>query len=107
MTKKDKLSPFLREDMPKSKPLKVKEWAIAQIKKGKSPNKVAKDIKELFGVSVCIMSVYRWRYRYTEATGEKIPRWYDLNPTLEQQRQNKGKIVYVSKKKNKESKSND
>ena len=94
----DKLSPYLREDTPKSKPTKVKEWAIAQIKKGKSPNKVAKDIKELFGVSVAVMSVYRWRYRYTSATGERIPRFYDLNPTKELQQKNKGKVVYISKK---------
>ena len=86
-----KKSPYTRTEKHSTASLKVKEWAIAQLKKGNSPNKIAQEIQRLFSVYVALMTVYRWRKKYIEATGENIPSWYELNKTLEQKEKNKSK----------------
>lgn len=87
MTAKPK-SPYLSSKLQVSKPLSMKEWAIKQLKKGSSPNKIARDIKRLFGEYVAMQTIYRWRNRYIEVTGEAIPRWYIMNKSVEQKLNN-------------------
>ena len=70
---------------------KVKEWAMRQLKQGSSPKKIVQDIKKLFGVDVALMTVYRWRNKYIEVTGEDIPSWHKLNKTPEQKMKNRFK----------------
>jgi len=89
---KDKKSPYYPPDYLHAKPLNMKEWAIKQIKKGISPNKVARDIKRLFGEYVSMQTVYRWRHRYIEVTGEQIPTFFEINKTVEQKKKNRAKM---------------
>ena len=56
-----------------SKPTFIKEWAILRLKKGYIPKQIAADIQKLHGVSVTMMTVYRWRKEYIKNTGEDIP----------------------------------
>ena len=87
-TPKEK-SPYKSSTLKVAKPLKIKEWAIKQIKGGSSPNKISQDIKKLFGVYVSMMNIYRWKKKYIEATGENIPTWRELNKTVAQKNKNK------------------
>ena len=84
-----KKSPYTATQQNHSVPQKVKEWAMKKLKEGSSPNKIAQDIQKLFGVYVAMMTVYRWRKKYIAVTGEDIPRWCQLNKTLEQKAKNK------------------
>lgn len=84
-------NPYTNTPRNGSAPQKVKEWAIKKIKEGSSPNKIAQDIQELFGVYVAMMTIYRWRRKYIAATGKNIPSWYELNKTVEQKEKNKSK----------------
>lgn len=52
---------------------KVKEWAVARLKKGYSAIRTAKDIKQYFGVYVTPISVGRWRKQYNERNVDKTP----------------------------------
>ena len=67
----------------------VKEWAIKQLKKGRSPKRIAQDIEKLFNEKVAMNTIYRWRNRYKEVTGEEILPWYKLNLTHEQKNKNR------------------
>lgn len=85
----DKLkSPYLATKLQVSKPLNMKEWAIKQLKKGSSPNKIARDIHRLFNEYVSMQTVYRWRNRYIKVTGEAIPGWYEINKSVQQKLNN-------------------
>ena len=81
-------SPYAAEKWKCSKPLSVKEWGMKKLKEGYSPKRVLEDIKKLFGVDVALITIYRWRDRYTSITGERIEPWRVLNKTTEQKRQN-------------------
>lgn len=81
--------PFTESRFERSKPLKVKEWAVERLKKGHSPKRITQDIQRLFGVYVAIMTVYRWRDQYIAATGENILLWHKFNKTAEQKSKNK------------------
>lgn len=70
---------------------KIKEWAMKKLKEGSSPKKIVQDMKELFGVDVALMTVYRWRNKYIAVTGENIPSWHKLNTTSEQKMKNRFK----------------
>jgi hypothetical protein len=82
-------SPYISSKFKWSKPLKIKEWAIKQLKQGSSANKISSDIKKLFGVYVSMMNIYRWKKKYIEVTGEDIPAWRELNETVAQKNKNK------------------
>ena len=51
----------------------IREWATTRLKKGYSPSRIAEDIQKLHGVSVSTMTIYRWRKKHIQATGEDIP----------------------------------
>lgn len=51
----------------------IMEWAITRLKKGYSPNRIVEDIQKLHGVSVSTMTIYRWRKKHIQTTGEDIP----------------------------------
>ena len=87
-TPKEK-SPYKSTKLEWSKPTKIKEWAIKQLKGGSSPNKISHDIKKLFGVYVSMMNIYRWKKKYIEVTGEHIPAWQKINKTVAQKNKNK------------------
>jgi hypothetical protein len=91
MTDKDKSkdSPYIESIYKWCKPMKMKEWAIKQLRSGSSPNKVSQDIKKLFGEYVSMMTVYRWKKRYVQVTGENIPTWRELNKTVDKKNKNK------------------
>jgi IS30 family transposase len=86
-----KKNPYTTAQRNRSAPKKVKEWAIKKLKEGSSPNKIAQDIQKLFGVYVALMTIYRWKKKYIEVTGENILGWHHLNKTLEQKIKNKSK----------------
>lgn len=78
---------------------KVQEWAIERLKQGHSPNKIARDIKRLFGEYVAMMTIYRWRNRYKLATGEEILPWHKLNSTYEQRNKHKCNVRWGTEEK--------
>ena len=84
----NKKNMYYAEGFPKSKSLQMKEWAIKKVKAGVSPNKIASEIKRLFKEDVTMMTIYRWKRRYIEVTGEHIPSWKELNPSMEQRNKN-------------------
>lgn len=62
----------------------IKEWAILRLKKGYVPKQIAIDIKKLHGVSVTMMTIYRWRIEYNSNNKDFIP--------LNMRRDNKTKV---------------
>jgi IS30 family transposase len=84
-----KKNPYTTPQRNRSAPKKVKEWAIKQLKEGSSPNKIVQDTQKLFGIYVALMTIYRWKKKYIEVTGENILGWHHLNKTVEQKMKNK------------------
>lgn len=69
---------FLDRPHKGAKPTELKEWVIARIKKGCSPNQIIEDAKRLYGVSTTIMSIWRWRKKYIKVTGENLPSYQEF-----------------------------
>jgi IS30 family transposase len=86
-----KQNPYTKAQRNRLVSEKIKKWAIKQLKQGSSSQKIVHDIKKLFGVSVTLMTVYRWRNKYTAVTGKQILGWHKLNKTVEQKMKNKSK----------------
>lgn len=60
------------------KPIELKEWVIARIKKGCLPTQIVEDAKRLHGVSITVMSIWRWRKKYIKITGKNLPSYYEF-----------------------------
>ena len=82
-------TPYTTPQRNRSAPAKVKEWAMKKLKEGSSPKKIVQDTQKLFGVYVALMTIYRWKKKYIEATGESIPTWREINKTVAEKNKNK------------------
>jgi IS30 family transposase len=57
----------------KAKEKHIREWAILRLKKGYIPKQIALDIQKLYGVSVTMMTIYRWRVKHNANNKDFIP----------------------------------
>ena len=63
---------YFRGSRESYKPIEVKEWVIARLKKGCRPTQIVKDAEKFQGVSITVMSIWRWRKEYVRVTGEQV-----------------------------------
>lgn len=78
------------------KPYHVKEWVILRLKKGYLASRTVTEALSLHGVSISLMTIYRWRKAHVKKTSEEIPLKRKKRLKNEKYRRKKSRFVKKS-----------